>query len=268
VSLAVGEGIPHDRRFAIARGDTGFDPGAPRWLPTNRFVVLKRDAAIARLSCRVDVQAGTIALADGRAGPCVARFANAPDRERLDDFLNAFLGRRSEGRVRLVEAGALSFTDVPENCLSLIHLESVRELESRMGRPVDPLRFRGNVHLTGGTPWEDLGWLGRHVRLGDVTVRVMARIPRCAATGVDPASGERNLNVVKALQAEYGHVDMGLYAAVVGPGRLAVGDPVRPPDDAARGSRVADRLRFLGFVLRNALVVLRSRARAAPPASA
>lgn len=47
-TLAAGEGLPNDRRFAFARGDTRMDPAAPRWLPKQRFVMLMRDTGLAR----------------------------------------------------------------------------------------------------------------------------------------------------------------------------------------------------------------------------
>ena len=33
VALEPGEGLPHDRRFALAHGATTFDPHNPQWLP-------------------------------------------------------------------------------------------------------------------------------------------------------------------------------------------------------------------------------------------
>jgi uncharacterized protein YcbX len=257
VDLVAGQGVPHDRRFAIVRGDTSFDPARPSWLPPKRYVMLKKDTALGRLAGGVDFAAGTGALVDGDVASCVAPFATVDGLARLDGFVNQVLGPRPEGPAHLVEAGELSFTDVPENGLSLINLASVRELETRMGRPLHPLRFRANVYLAGAEAWEEFRWLGELVRLGDVTVRVTARIPRCPATGVNPESGARDLNVVQALRETYGHKDMGVYATVVRGGRLAVGAAVRSPEDARAGSRLADHVRFAGFIARNAMIMLR-----------
>jgi MOSC domain-containing protein len=33
VTLTPGRCLPHDRRFALARSDTEFDPARPEWLP-------------------------------------------------------------------------------------------------------------------------------------------------------------------------------------------------------------------------------------------
>jgi uncharacterized protein YcbX len=257
VDVAPGHGLPHDRRFAIARGDTRVDAAAPKWLPKQRLVMLMRDAALVRLACRVDFDAGTVCLAAPGAAPCVASFADAEGRGRLEVYLNAYLGARPEGPVRFLESGPLSFTDVPENCLSLVNRESVRAVERLIGRPLHPLRFRANLYVDGGDPWSELGWVGRVVSLGSVELHIRARIPRCAATGVDPESGERDVNVVKALKTHFGHHDMGVYAEVLRGGRLRVGDRVVPPRHAAPRSRMGDRVQFLRFLARNGMVLLR-----------
>jgi hypothetical protein len=90
-------------------------------------------------------------------------------------------------------------------------------------------------------------------------LRIPARIPRCAATGVDPDSGVRDLNVVKGLKAAYGHYDMGVYGEVRHAGRVAVGDVVVPPPDPQRRSSAGHWLRFFGFLARGAPHVLSRR---------
>jgi uncharacterized protein len=259
VAVAPAQGLPHDRRFAIARGDNRQAFGAPRWYPKEWFVMLMRDTALATLAPRVDWEAGIVELQMPGRPSCRAAFDTAAGREQLDAYVNDILGSRPEGRARWVESTDVSFTDVPQNCLSLLNLESVRDLEARMGCAIDPRRFRANLHVRGGAPWEELDWVGGAIRIGEVTLHVPARIPRCNATSVDPASGERDVNVVKGLRAAYGHYDMGVYAEVLRGGRVAVGDVVTPPDRPRRRSWVGRWLRFVAFLARGAPIVLRRR---------
>lgn len=252
VDLAAGDGVPGDRRFALVRGDTRADG----WVPKEKCVMLMRDAALARLRTTSDADGVTLAAPDGRT--LRASLATSEGRTRIEAFVNAFIGARPEGAARLVEAGALSFTDLPQNCLSLIGLASVAELGERMGTTLDPLRFRANVYVAGGAPWEELAWVGREVDLGAVRVRVQARIPRCAATGVNPATGERDQNVVKTLRAAYGHHDMGVYAEVIAGGQLGVGDAVHPFPGDAPGA-VGGLVRKAAFFARQVVLYLRAR---------
>lgn len=259
VELAAGHGVPHDRRFAIARGDTKIDPAAPRWLPKQWFVMLMRDTTLARLSCHLDADAGTIEIHAPDKPPCVAEIGNLTGRERIENYVNDVLGPRREGRAYWVEAGPTSFTDVPQNCLTLINLESVRELEARLDHPLDPQRFRGNLYLRGAAPWAEFDWVGREIQLGDLSLHIPSRIPRCAATHVNPDTGMRDVNIVKELQKAYGHYDMGVYAEVVRGGRIKVGDTVTPPDDPQPRSRIGHWLRFFGFLARSAPDALRRK---------
>jgi hypothetical protein len=252
VPLAVGQGLPHDRRFAIARGDTRPATESPAWLPKQWFVMLMKDTALARLVPRVDWDTSTVELRPPEGAPCVARFDTADGRQCIDDYVNRLLGTRREGPARWVESASVSYTDVPQNCVSLVNLASVHDLEARMGCPIDPRRFRANFYLDGAAAWADFDWIGQEIRIGEVVLHIPARIPRCAATGVDPDSGVRDVNVVKGLRAAYGHYDMGVYGEVLRAGRVAVGDDVVPPDAPQPRSSAGHWLRFFGFLARGA----------------
>lgn len=252
--VRAGEGLENDRRFAVARGSTRM-ADAPRWLPKQWFIMLMRDTELARVRCRLDGDALELAL-DGSAG-CVAPWNTSDGRARLDAWLNDVLGERRDGRAHLVVAGETSFTDVPQNCLSLLNLASVRDLAHRMGHELDPFRFRANLWIDGLPPWREFDWVGQEIRIGQATLAIPARIPRCAATGVDPSTGVRDVNVVKGLRAAFGHYDMGVYAEVVRGGRIGVGDAVIPPDAPRAHSWAGHWLRFFGFLARGAPNALR-----------
>ena len=259
VELATGRGVPHDRRFAIARGDTKTDPAASRWLPKQWFVMLMRDTALARLSCRFDPETGAIEIQAPNKAPCVAAVDSADGRAAIEAFVNEVLGPRREGRAYWVESGPTSLSDVPQNCLSLINLESVHEVESRLNHPLNPQRFRANLYVRGAAPWAEFDWVGREIQLGNAVLRIPSRIPRCTATHVDPDTGTRDVNVVKGLQKGYGHYDMGVYAEVVRGGAITVGDEVRPPADPRPRSRIGHWLRFFGFLARGGPDVFRRK---------
>ncbi len=60
-------------------------------------------------------------------------------------------------------------------------------------------------------------------------MRVVAPIERCAATNVDPETARRDLNIPLILKQGFGHINMGVYAAVVQGGDIATDDAVSPP---------------------------------------
>ena len=71
------------------------------------------------------------------------------------------------------------------------------------------------------------------MRIGQAVVRVALPTPRCATTTRDPATGQRDFDALRALRELRGlsveqTVDFGVYATVVKPGRIAIGDAVTP----------------------------------------
>ena len=120
--------------------------------------------------------------------------------------------------------GAWRFTDHPLGHVSIINLASVRDLEAKIGRPLDPLRFRANLYVEGWPAWAENDWAGRTLTLGGATATVFKPIVRCAATHVDPATALRDIEVVKALFDHYGHTLCGLYVQTTAAGRVSEGD--------------------------------------------
>jgi hypothetical protein len=151
-----------------------------------------------------------------------ASVATADGRDAIERFFEAFMGLG--GRPRLVRAPGHMFTDHATKYLSLINLASLQELERALGRPVDPLRFRANLYVTGLPAWAELGWVGRTLGAGRVRCRVAERIERCAATNVDPVSAERDLDIPSTLRRTWGHIDCGVLLRVTRGGALALGD--------------------------------------------
>ncbi|MCP8938946.1 MOSC domain-containing protein [Alsobacter sp. SYSU M60028] len=225
VAVTPGDPLPHDRRYAVENGPSGFDPAAPRHLPKVAFLMLMRNEALARLDARFDPATTTLTVAEGGQEPLRADLSTTEGRDAVARLLEGVAGSQMRGPARVLEAPGFSFSDTPRRVVSLINLASVRALEQRMGAPVDPLRFRGNLHLEGLPPWGEFDLLDRELATAaGVRLRVVKRIQRCAATQVDPVTGFRDLDIPGALDRFYGHTDCGVYAEVVAGGELAVGD--------------------------------------------
>jgi uncharacterized protein YcbX len=236
VALAAGRRLPGDRRFAIAHGGGGEARGD--WMPKARFLMLMRDERLALLEARLD--AAGDALAVYRGGKPVAR-GNPEEplgRTLLEQFFAAFMKEELRGAPKIVAARDGGFTDRHEPWLSLVNLESVRDLAERIvRRPVDPLRFRANLYLEGVAPWRELDWIGRELEIGPVRLRIAKAIKRCAAINVDPATAARDLNLPLALEQGLGHCHMGIYAEVLNAGEISPGSPLALPADAPPPSR-------------------------------
>ena len=223
--LAAGETLPHDRRFAIVHGASQCDPTAPSWQPKRQFLQRMTDERLALLG--IDYDDATEALTLKRDGKQVARgLLSMPiGQELINQFLNAFM-KDPRGALKIVSAPGIAFTDKPEKLVSLINLASAKDIERVTRAPVDPRRFRGNLILDGLPAWTEFDWIGRELAIGPVRLKVVSRITRCAAINVNPATGERDLNIPKALITGFGHADCGIYAEVLAGGRIAEGDAI------------------------------------------
>jgi uncharacterized protein YcbX len=116
--------------------------------------------------------------------------------------------------------------DAPEGFVSIVNLASVRDLSEKVGRTVDPRRFRANVYVENWPAWIENEATGGSITLGGAQATVLKPIVRCVATHVDPDSGEKNIDVVRSLYDAYGHRYCGIYVKVCSGGRLSVGDKV------------------------------------------
>lgn len=224
--LSAGEAMPGDRVFALAHGDAPFDEGAPAWLHKSHFGCLMANPRLAAVHASWDERRGVLLLRLPGEPPFAGDTATAEGRAAIGERLAAAVGPEARGRPRFVHAAGHHFADHPDRLISLLNLASLASLEREMGRALDPLRFRANLHFSGAAPWAEQGWIGRLIEVGRASVRVVEMIERCAATGVNPMTAERDCDPVADLRATFGHAEIGVYARVERSGRVAVGDPL------------------------------------------
>jgi MOSC domain-containing protein len=95
---------------------------------------------------------------------------------------------------------------------------------------LDARRFRPTLLLEGCPPHAEDEWLGRRVRAGDAVLDVSALDVRCAITTRNPLTGERDADTLRWIAQTRprtdGEICFGVYADVVAPGTIRVGDPV------------------------------------------
>lgn len=226
VHLAPGATLPADRAYAIENGPSGFDPAAPSYQPKIKFLMLMRDEKLAALRTRYDDNSRTLTIRhDGRE--VAGDLGTAEGRAAIEAFFATYSADDLRGPPKVLVAPGHSFSDVAKKVVSIINLDSVAALEGVIGAPVDPLRFRGNLHVSGWPAWWELDQVGRELTIGDTRLKVVKRIQRCAATNVDPTTAARDMNIPKTLMQTYGHSDCGVYAEVITGGEIAAGDTLR-----------------------------------------
>jgi uncharacterized protein YcbX len=232
------EGISTDRRFLLV-DDAGWLVDATKHGPLQR-IVPRYEAATEHLGLdlpgdeSVDGPAdrlGESLTADvyGRSVP--VRVVEGPFGEVLSSFVERHI------RLARVRRDGDAQDARP---LSIVSSESVRDLGARGGSDgeLDARRFRINLEVAGGEPYDEDSWDGRAVRVGEATIRVRGRIPRCVVTTLAPDTGERDFRTLTEI-ARYrprirgrGGLPFGMYADVLEPATVRIGDPVEPLERA------------------------------------
>jgi len=127
----------------------------------------------------------------------------------------------------------VSFADgYPVLLTNAASLDAVNDWLVESGDPAAPLpmhRFRPNVVISGAQAWAEDGWLGRRIRIGDVTFRVAKACTRCVVTTTDQDTGERGQQPLRILARHHRGpkgVLFGMNIIPDGTGRITVGDNV------------------------------------------
>jgi len=149
------------------------------------------------------------------------------------DLFSDIVGRP----VHLVRSASGGFDVVGVTLLGISSVEALRPDDEAPA--IDPRRFRMNVEIRGSSAFEEDSWEGREVRLGSAVVRVGGPVMRCAATTRHPDSGVSDLGTLKLIGTRRGRQEtelfgvgfyLGVYAEVITPGRVHVGDDVTVDD--------------------------------------
>ena len=227
-------GLADDRRFVL------FDRDATQLYAHRCPSLCGVNAEIGDGVLTVCVPSGETArgaIVHGRRVTAVGWDETGRDGRVVEGPFAALLSRHLRRPVWLLDLAESGRRGVDVEPLTLISIASVDHLASRLGVPgLDHRRFRATIVLAGAAePHEEDGWIGTEVAAGLVRLRVTGPIPRCAVITRDPDTGRRDADSLREIRRYRGTVTdedgsrgipFGVYAQVVRPGRLSVGDPV------------------------------------------
>ncbi len=203
------QGVPADRRFAFVQADSRSD--FP-WLTARELPEL--------LCYRTSVNQGssgdgevTVTAPGGQAFPITSK------------ALRQALEARSGRALFLLHDHRGSYDAAP---VSLISRQTVARIAEESDTREDPIRFRPNlvVDLVGGEAFDELSWVGRIVRVGNTArLAVTQADRRCVIITLDPSTAAPTPAILRCV-AQHHHQCAGVYASVISPGDVTVGDTV------------------------------------------
>jgi len=215
------DGARDDRRFLLV------DDG-------RRLYNGKRDTSLVRATATWDPSARTLSLILPSGETLEAEAV------RLRPDVVAVYGRQVRGHV-IEGPWADALSDLVGRSLTLIEREDgAWATDSRPATLVsrgslglidgDGRRFRMLLELEGLEALAEDGWRSCRLRIGDATLLVGDPTPRCAVPSADPDTGRRDRDVLHELLDVRGPVEgaacLGVYADVLEPGTVRVGDEV------------------------------------------
>src|SRR6266436_2040723 len=154
-----------------------------------------------------------------------------PDGEEMPVFgedLAAEVGRRYGAPVQMMQLNHGIFDDAT---ISVIALDTVREIGRLAGRSPDVRRFRPNVVVRSlrSVPFQEDEWLGGVLSFGEgdeaPAVTVTMRDVRCSMVNLDPDSASAAPEVLKSV-VRANQNNAGIYGTVTRIGQLAVGQTI------------------------------------------
>ena len=234
LALRPGESVVGDRSFIFAFGNAE-SLGAHGWVSKRQSVTMLNTPFLPWIESGWDPDARVLSVTI-KGQTKTAEVDSQASRLELSDWMtdvvlglpeNPLRGRPEREPLRLLGDGAARFTDRGPTQISLGGLASLADLSAKAGVDVDMRRFRLNFSVDGVDEWGEFDWVGQRVRIGEtVEIDVTAPIQRCNAVNASPTGEGRDLDLMKLLNDEYGHLNFGVEANVIVGGDVRVGDEI------------------------------------------
>jgi uncharacterized protein len=193
-------GVERDRDWALVDRDGGIASGKP----TRRF---RKVPGLLRHECRIEGDGPPlIELADGRTAT-----VGTPEADALvTEIAGPAWSLQREAQTPFFDQGSVHI--VTTSTLAALGAIEVERLRPNVLLEVEPEGFAEDA------------WVGRVLRLGDaVELRVVERVERCVMVNHERRTLPHRPEILKTI-GERNDVCAGIYADVVVPGMVAVGD--------------------------------------------
>ena len=112
------------------------------------------------------------------------------------------------------------------NSVSLLNIQSINDFQKKIERNVESSIFRGNICIDGIEPWKEREWIGKIIKINNVSFKVEKNIPRCVAINLKPQTDDNSFNLLQSLKKTYNHFEMGIYLTVLNDGQINIGDSI------------------------------------------
>jgi uncharacterized protein YcbX len=223
-------GIVNDRSFAFSRTIDSkkafFIEKNPSERKLNNFLTLKNSPVLNKYNFEYKNNKLILKLGDKELLSIIA-----DDPEQKSILVNKILELENSlaKPIFLLQSNVAPFFDTSHsnkifNSISLINLNSIKDFEKKINQKIELQRFRGNFYIEGLEAWEERKWIGKIIKINNISFKVEKNIPRCTAINLKPKTDISDKSLLKSLKKSYDHFDMGIYLRSVDEGKIEVGN--------------------------------------------
>ena len=112
------------------------------------------------------------------------------------------------------------------NSISLLNIQSINDFQMKINKKIETSIFRGNICIDGLEPWKEREWIGKTIKINNISFKVQKNIPRCVAINLKPQSDDNSFNLLQLLKKTYNHFDMGIYLTALDDGEINTEDTI------------------------------------------
>ena len=112
------------------------------------------------------------------------------------------------------------------NSVSLLNIQSINDFQNKIEEKIEVSRFRGNIYIDGIEPWKEREWIGKIIKINNVSFKVEKNIPRCVAINLKPQTDDNSFNLLQSLKKTYNHFEMGIYLTALNDGNISIGNTI------------------------------------------
>ena len=91
---------------------------------------------------------------------------------------------------------SISNKTVLTHSISLINIKSIEDFKNKTNEEIETQRFRGNIYVDGIEAWEERNWIGKIIKINNISFKVEKNIPRCVAINLKPNTDDNSLNLL------------------------------------------------------------------------
>ena len=113
-----------------------------------------------------------------------------------------------------------------KNSISLLNVNSIKDFEKKTDKKIETSIFRGNLVFDGVEPWEERNWIGKILKINNISFKIEKNIPRCVAINLKPKSDDNSINLLNFLKKTYNHFEMGIYLTPLENGEINLLDKI------------------------------------------